>query len=109
MEELINWLNTNKDIIISNQTPNLLTLKWEKNGAGFLLSIYKKDTGVYRCSGKIHVKDCCKDEVIESTIWKIVNSEKEVVNLLEGMISSSLDLKKFMRNKHDYLNWGISK
>lgn len=30
-------------------------------------------------------------------------------NMLESMISSSLDLKKFMRNKHDYLNWGISK
>ena len=46
MKELIDWLNTNKDIIISNRTHNLLTLKWEKNGAGFLLSIYKKDTGV---------------------------------------------------------------
>lgn len=109
MEELINWLNTNKDIIISNQTHNLLTLKWEKNGAGFYLSVYVKGPGYYRCSGKIHIKDYCKDEVIESTIWKIANSEKEMINLLEGMISSSLDLKKFMRNKHDYLNWGISK
>ena len=109
MKELINYLDTNKDIIISDQTPNLLILKWEKNGAGFRLSIHKMGTGKYRCSGKIHVKDYCKDETVETTIWKIVNSEKEMINLLEGMISSSLDLKKFMRNKHDYLNWGISK
>lgn len=68
MKEIINWLNTNKDIIISNQTHNLLTLKWEKNGAGFHLSIYEKNICKYRCSGKIHVKDYYKDEVIESTI-----------------------------------------
>ena len=109
MKELINYLDTNKDIIISDQTPNLLILKWEKNGAGFRLSIHKMGTGKYRYSGKIHVKDYCKDETVETTIWRVVDSEKEMINLLEGMISSSLDLKKFMRNKHDYLNWGISK
>lgn len=102
MEELINWLNTNKDIIISNQTHNLLTLKWEKSGTGFLLSIYKKDTGVYRCSGKIHVKDYCKDEVIESTIWKIVNSEKEMIKTLEELIDNLTDMQRYMVGKKTY-------
>ena len=102
MEELINWLNTNKDIIISNQTHNLLTIKWEKNGAGFLLSIYKKDMGVYRCSGKIHVKDCCKDEVIESTIWKIVNSEKEMIKTLEELIDNLTGMQRCMIGKKIY-------
>lgn len=102
MEELINWLNTNKDIIISNQTHNLLTLKYEKNGAGFLLSIYKKDTGVYRYSGKIHVKDCCKDEVIESTIWKIVNNEKEMVKTLEELVNNLTGMQRYMRGKKIY-------
>lgn len=41
-------------------------------------------------------------------VYKNLHSEKEMINLLEGMISSSLDLKKFMRDKHDILNWGIS-
>lgn len=39
MEELIKYIESNKDIIISDKTPNLLILKWEKNGAGFYLSI----------------------------------------------------------------------
>lgn len=102
MEELINWLNTNKDIIISNQTHNLLTLKWEKNGAGFLLSIYKKDTGVYRCSGKIHVKDYCKDETVETTIWRVVDSEKEMIKTLEGLIDNLTTMKRYKIGKRVY-------
>lgn len=102
MEELINWLNTNKDIIISNQTHNLLTLKCEKNGVGFYLGIYKKDTGKYRCSGKIHVKDYCKDEVIESTIWKIVNSEKEMIKTLKELIDNLTGMQRYMVGKKIY-------
>ena len=102
MEELINWLNTNKDIIISDQTPNLLILNWEKNGAGFRLSIHKKGTCKYRCSGKIHVKDYCKDEVIESTIWKIVNSEKEMVKNIEELIDNLTGMQRYMIGKKIY-------
>lgn len=102
MEELIKYIEANKDIIISNQTHNLLTLKWGKNGAGFLLSIYKKDTGVYRCSGKIHIKDCCKDEVIESTIWKIVNNEKEMVKTLEELVDNLSGMQRYMIGKKIY-------
>lgn len=42
MKELIDWLNTNKDIIIFDQTNNSITLKWKWNGAGFHLCIYIK-------------------------------------------------------------------
>lgn len=38
-------------------------------------------------------------------VYKNLHSEKEIINLLEGMISSSQDLKEFMRDKHDYLNY----
>lgn len=99
MKELINYLDTNKDIIISDQTPNLLILKWEKNGAGFRLSIHKMGTGKYRCSGKIHVKDYCKDEVIESTIWKIVNNEKEMIRTLEELIENLTGMQRYMIGK----------
>ena len=102
MKELINYLDTNKDIIISDQTPNLLILKWEKNGAGFRLSIHKMGTGKYRCSGKIHVKDYCKDETVETTIWKIVNSEKEVVKTIEESIDNLTGMQRHMIGKKVY-------
>ena len=101
MKELVKYLDS-KDVIISNQTHNLLTLKWEKNGAGFYLCIYVKDTGKYRCSGKIHVKDYCKDEVIESTIWKIVNSEKEMIKTLEELIDNLTGMQRYMIGKRVY-------
>lgn len=102
MKELINYLDTNKDIIISDQTPNLLILKWEKNGAGFRLSIHKMGTGKYRYSGKIHVKDYCKDETVETTIWKIVNSEKEVVKTIEELIDNLTGMQRHMIGKKVY-------
>ena len=102
MEELIKYIESNKDIIISNQTHNLLTLKWEKNGAGFYLSIYKKDTGKYRCSGKIHVKDYCKDETVETTIWRVVDSEKEMIKTLEELIDNLTGMQRYMIGKKVY-------
>jgi hypothetical protein len=102
MEELIKYIESNKDIIISDKTHNLLTLKWEKNGAGFYLSIYEKNTCKYRCSGKIHVKDYCKDEVIESTIWRIVNSEKEIIKTLEELIDNLSGMQRYMIGKKIY-------
>lgn len=99
MKELIDWLNTNKDIIIFDQTNNSITLKWKWNGAGFHLCIYKTRTDKYRCSGKIHVKDYCKDEVIESTIWKIVNNEKEMIRTLEELINNLTGMQRYMIGK----------
>lgn len=102
MKELINYLDTNKDIIISDQTPNLLILKWEKNGAGFYLSIYEKNTCKYRCSGKIHIKDYCKDEIVETTIWRVVDSEKEMIKTLEGLIDNLTTMKRYKIGKRVY-------
>ena len=102
MKELINYLDTNKDIIISDQTPNLLILKWEKNGAGFRLSIHKMGTGKYRCSGKIHVKDYCKDETVETTIWRVVDSEKEMIKTLEELIDNLTGMQRYMLGKKIY-------
>lgn len=76
--------------------------EWEKNGAGFYLSIYEKNTCKYRCSGKIHVKDYCKDEVIESTIWKIVNNEKEMIKTLEELINNLTGMQRYMIEKGMY-------
>ena len=101
MKEIVEYLDS-KGIVISNKTPNLLILKWEKDGVGFHLGIYKTRTGKYRCSGKIHVKDYCKDEVIESTIWKIVNSEKEMIKTLEELIDNLTGMQRYMVGKNIY-------
>lgn len=92
MKEIVEYLD-GKGIVISNKTPNLLILKWEKNGAGFHLSIYKKDTGKYRCSGKMHIKDYCKDETVESTMWRIVDNEKEVIAILEDLVDTLTNMQ----------------
>ena len=102
MEELINWLNTNKDIIISDQTNNSIILTWNWDGAGFHLCIYKTRTGKYRCSGKIHVKDYCKDEIVESTVWRILNSEKEMVKNIEELIDNLTGMQRHMIGKKIY-------
>ena len=59
-------------------------------------------TGKYRCSGKIHVKDYCKDETVETTIWKIVNSEKEVVKTIEELIDNLTGMQRHMIGKKVY-------
>lgn len=101
MKEIVEYLDS-KGIVISNQTHNLLTLKWEKSGAGFYLSIYVKGPGYYRCSGKIHVKDCCKDEIVETTIWRVVDSEKEMIKTLEELIDNLTGMQRYMIWKKIY-------
>lgn len=101
MKEIVEYLDS-KGIVISNQTHNLLTLKWEKNGVGFYLSIYVKGPCYYRCYGKIHIKDYCKGETLESTIWNIVDSEKEVISLLEELLDTLTGMEKYMIGKAVY-------
>lgn len=45
------------------------------------------------------------DRVEVINVSKQLNNEKEVINLLKNMISSSLDLREFIRNKKEYLNY----
>lgn len=108
MEELLEFINQNDDLIVSKPLSHVVTIRWVAGWVGFYLHISKEESGYYRCIGAIVItRDNISVEVVN--IYKNSHSEKEIINLLEGMISSSLDLKKFMRNKHDYLNWEISK
>ena len=45
------------------------------------------------------------DRVEVINVSKLLHSEKEVINLIMDMISSSLDLREFIKNKTDYLNY----
>lgn len=108
MKELLEYINRNDEFTVSKPLPHVTTIKWGDGWVRFYLHISKEETGYYRCIGAIVIaRDDISVEVVN--VYKNLHSEKEMINLLEGMISSSLDLKKFMRNKHDYLNWGISK
>lgn len=62
------------------------------------------DGSAYRCMGSIYLKDDWYGvELVE--VSKTLKSEKEIINLLLEMISSSLDLREFIKNKTDYLNY----
>lgn len=102
MKELINYLDTNKDIVISNQTNDSITLKWMWDGAGFHLGIYRMRANKYRCSGKTYVKDYCKGETVESTVWRIVDSEREMIEILDKLINSLTGMQKYLIGKRVY-------
>ena len=112
MEELLEFINQNDDLVVSKPLPNVTTVKWQAGWVGFYLNISKEEKGRYRGIGAIVISHYNIDRMDSAevvNVYKNLHSEKEIINLLEGMISSSQDLKKFMRDKHDYLNWGISK
>lgn len=45
------------------------------------------------------------DRVEVINVSKLLHKEKEVTNLLMEMVSSSLALREFIKNKTDYLNY----
>lgn len=108
MEELLDYINGNDDLTVSKPLPHVTTVKWQAGWVGFYLNISKEELGYYRCIGAIVISRYNIDRMDSAevfNVYKNLHSEKEIINLLEGMISSSQDLKKFMRNKHDYLNY----
>ena len=56
------------------------------------------------CGGSTVVTQNGTDSVEVIRVSKLVYSEKDVINLIEDMISSSMELKEFINNKWDYLN-----
>lgn len=108
MEELLDYINGNDDLTVSKPLPHVTTVKWQAGWVGFYLHISKEELGYYRCIGAIVISHYNIDRMDSAevvNVYKNLHSEKEIINLLEGMISSSQDLKKFMRDKHDYLNY----
>lgn len=61
MKEIIDYINANDKLTVSKPLPHVTTVRWKMNKVSFYLHITKEE-GYYRCSGKIHVKDCCKME-----------------------------------------------
>ena len=112
MKEILEFINGNDELTVSDNIHGIKTVKWQAGWVGFYLHVSKEELGYYRCIGAIVISRYNinrMDSVEVVNVSRQLHNEKEIIKLLEGMISSSLDLKKFMRNKHDYLNWGISK
>lgn len=59
---------------------------------------------LYECYGTISYQGYDTNPTDIIGIRKFAKTEKEVINLLKNMISSSLDLREFIRNKKEYLN-----
>jgi hypothetical protein len=108
MGELLEYINTNDELTVSKPLPHVTTVKWQAGWVGFYLHVSKEELGYYRCIGAIVISRYNinrMDSVEVVNVSRQLHNEKEIIKLLEGMISSSQDLKKFMRNKHDYLNY----
>ena len=103
MKEIIDYINTNDKLTVSKPLPHVTTVRWKMNKVSFYLHITKEE-GCYRCGGSTIVTQNGTDSVEVIRVSKLVYSEKEVINLIEDMISSSMELKEFINNKWDYLN-----
>lgn len=69
------------------------------------IGVSKEELCPYRCIGAIVITRHNIDRVEVTNVSKQLNNEKEVINLLEDMISTSTDLKEFIKNKSDYFNY----
>lgn len=106
MKEILEFINGNDELTVSDNIHGIKTVKWE---IGIMISFYlhisNEETGQYKCGGAIVLKRNGMDRVEVINVSKLLYSEKEVINLLLEMISSSLALREFIKNKTDYLNY----
>lgn len=107
MKEILEFVTENTELTVSNPTPMVTTVKWDIGlRVSFYLHISKREElGYYMCSGAIVIERNGTDRVETINVSKQLYSEKEVINLIEEMISSSKDLNEFIENKSDYLNY----
>lgn len=104
MEELLEFINQNDDLTVSDNFNGIKTIKWVVGRVNFYLHTKKKEIGHYDCGGAIVLTRNGIDKLEVITVSKPFCSEKEVIKLIEDMISSSIDLNRFIENKSDYLN-----
>ena len=100
MRELINFIESKKSMTIKNIDENELTVKWEIDGAGFYLHINKEETGKYKLDGDIYMS--YTSEELKSSVWRIVDSEKEMICLLEELIEHLTGMATWIKYKRMY-------
>lgn len=101
MKELINFIESKKSMTIINLDENELTVKWGIDGAGFYLHITKEEIGKYKFDGEISLVSYTS-EIIEATVWRRVDSEKEMIALLEELIEHLIGMATWIKYKRMY-------
>lgn len=105
MKEILEFINGNDELTVSDNIHGIKTVKWEIGiMVSFYLHISNEETGQYKCGGAIVITKNGTDRVEVINVSKQLYKEKEVINLIMEMISSSLALREFIKNKSDYLN-----
>lgn len=103
MKDLINFINESKDLgIINNTKDKIMVWGLSSSDISFHLSISNTSENQYKCYGAIYTG--CDYETDLVNISKTLNSEKEVINLIEDMIKASTDILKFIKGKRNYFN-----
>ena len=105
VKELSEYIHANNKFTVYKPLPHVRTIKLATNWVSFYLNISKEELCPYRCIGAIVITRHNIDRVEVINVSKQLNNEKEVINLLEDMISTSTDLKEFIKNKSDYFNY----
>lgn len=104
MKELINFISGNKYLSVTVNTKNNLRMwGYGLDEIRFFLDINKEGNDKYKCSGAILIGYDFETELIN--ISKVLNSEKEIINLIEEMSNTSTDIWEFIKNKRDYFNY----
>lgn len=101
MKELINFIENNKSMTITNLDEREVTVKWETGVVGFCLYINKDVMDKYVFHGKLYIKRFT-GETDETSVWNTLDSEKEVIEFLEELISNLTDMQKYVVNKRMY-------
>lgn len=105
MKEILEYINSNDKLTVSKPLLHVTTVRWGINKmVSFYLHISEEEIGHYRCGGAIVTERNGTDKVELINVSKVLYDEKEVINLLEEMIETSVELLNFIQNKGDHLN-----
>lgn len=80
---------------------NELTVKWKIDGAGFYLHITKEETGKYKLDGNLYMNSYTS-EILKPYVYRVVDSEKEMIALLEELIEHLTGMATWVKYKRIY-------
>lgn len=101
MKELINFIENNKSMTITDISDREVTVKWETGVVGFCLYINKDVMDKYVFHGKLYLNRFT-GETDETSVWNTLDSEKEMIKFLEELISNLTDMQRYMIGKRVY-------
>lgn len=104
-KKIINHVNNHTGLNILDPHSNSILIVG-RIGESILnqVSIEVVEMGWYQCIIDISYNGYDDEFTTVFQPVKILNTEEEVIKLIEDMISSSIDLNRFIENKSDYLN-----